>query len=169
MHPVQASPAVAEQAFTFLLARGFTLHERWVTGGESFRDGWRLTYASLSIQVIVQYMASAIVVISSDPPTLNTTSGAGAQTSPQITSAIVTLENESSQEHVSIWLPVDDSTDLQQGLKASHPDAIVSIVNNNGDGACNCSTDAHVNGKDSYNPISVAAVGSDIRTGPANS
>jgi len=27
----------------------------------------------------------------------------------------------------------------------------------------------HVNGKDSYNPISVAAVGSDIRTGPANS
>jgi hypothetical protein len=56
MHPVQASPAVAEQAFTFLLARGFTLHERWVTGGESFRDGWRLTYASLSIQVIVQYM-----------------------------------------------------------------------------------------------------------------
>jgi len=96
-------------------------------------------------------MASAIVVISSDPPTLNTTSGAGAQTSPQITSAIVTLENESSQEHVSIWLPVDDSTDLQQGLKASHPDAIVSIVNNNGDGACNCSTDAHAN------PFSVAA------------
>ena len=56
VHPVQASPAVAEQAFTFLLARGFTLHERWVTGGESFRDGWRLTYAGRSIQVVVQYM-----------------------------------------------------------------------------------------------------------------
>jgi hypothetical protein len=55
IHPLQASPEVAEKAFAFLASLGFTLQERWLTGGESFRDGWRLTFSG-PIQVVVQYM-----------------------------------------------------------------------------------------------------------------
>jgi hypothetical protein len=96
-------------------------------------------------------MANATVVITSEPPTLAITSDVGTTTSPQIASATVTLENESPQEHVSIWLPVDDGADLQRDLKGSHPNAIVSIVTHNADGVCDCSTDTHAN------PSSVAA------------
>lgn len=56
VHPLQASPTVAEVAFAFLAPLGFTLQERWVTGGESYRDGRRLTFSSPKIQVIVQYL-----------------------------------------------------------------------------------------------------------------
>ena len=86
-------------------------------------------------------MASATVVITSDPPTLATTSGVDANTSPQITSAIVTPDNESPQKHLSIWLPVNDSEDLQRTLEGSYPDAVISIVTNNADGSCECSTE----------------------------
>jgi hypothetical protein len=40
----------------FLAPLGFSLQERWVPGGESFRDGWRLTFSSPKIEVIVQYI-----------------------------------------------------------------------------------------------------------------
>jgi len=62
VHPMQASPEVAETAFTFLGQLGFTLEERWVTGGESFRDGWRLSYSSPHVQVFVQYLDSQFEV-----------------------------------------------------------------------------------------------------------
>jgi hypothetical protein len=55
-HPIQASTQVAEKAFGFLVQLGFTLVERWVTGGESFRDGWRLSYSSPEVCVTVQYL-----------------------------------------------------------------------------------------------------------------
>ncbi len=55
-HPMQANPDLAEGAFEFLITRGFTLEERWVTGGESFKDGWRLSYSSPAVRVIVQYL-----------------------------------------------------------------------------------------------------------------
>jgi hypothetical protein len=55
-HAIQVSPQVAEKAFGFLGQLGFTLLERWVTGGESFRDGWRLSYSSPGVRVIVQYL-----------------------------------------------------------------------------------------------------------------
>ena len=47
---------MAESAFEFLINRGFTLEERWVTGGESFKDGWRLSYSSPAIRLTVQYL-----------------------------------------------------------------------------------------------------------------
>jgi hypothetical protein len=53
---MQASPELAESAFAFLAQLGFTLEERWVTGGKSFKDGWRLSFSSPQIQVVVQYM-----------------------------------------------------------------------------------------------------------------
>jgi len=56
VHPEQAGPARAEAAFGFLISRGFACVERFVTGGHSFRDGWRLTYQSAELQVTVQYM-----------------------------------------------------------------------------------------------------------------
>lgn len=55
-HPLQASPTFAEEQFGFLLRLGYTLEERWVTGGDSFRDGWRLTFAAPAMKVIVQYL-----------------------------------------------------------------------------------------------------------------
>lgn len=95
-------------------------------------------------------MDSATVVITSDPPTLAMAPDVGS-TSPQIASAIVTLENDSPQEHVSIWLPVDSGEDLQRRLKGSRPKTIVSIVTHNADGMCDCATDTCAN------PFSVAA------------
>ena len=56
LHPIQASPALAETAFEFLLQHGFALRERWVTGGESFKDGWLLSYSSPKVCVTVQYL-----------------------------------------------------------------------------------------------------------------
>ncbi len=56
VHPYQASPAHAVAAFGFLAALGFACVERFVTGGVSFRDGWRLTYESVELQVAVQYI-----------------------------------------------------------------------------------------------------------------
>jgi hypothetical protein len=53
---MQASPEAAESAFQFLILRGFTLEERWITGGQSFKDGWRLSYSSPDVRVIVQYL-----------------------------------------------------------------------------------------------------------------
>lgn len=56
IHPLQASPLVAETAFAFLAQLGFTVQERWITGGESFKDGWRLKFAGPNVEVVVQYM-----------------------------------------------------------------------------------------------------------------
>ena len=55
-HPIQSDPHSAERAFEFLLQRGFTIRERWVTGGESFKDGWRLSYPGPKVGVTVQYL-----------------------------------------------------------------------------------------------------------------
>lgn len=62
MHPHQAGPGVAESAFSFLTTLGFTLQERWLTGGESFRDGWRLTFSGHRVRVVVQYLDAQLEV-----------------------------------------------------------------------------------------------------------
>jgi hypothetical protein len=46
----------AETAFAFLSAYGFELIDRFVTDGESFKDGWRLMYASPGVHVAVEYL-----------------------------------------------------------------------------------------------------------------
>ena len=56
LHPLQASPAAAEEAFAFLAALGFTLEERWVSGGESFKDGWSLSYRGPRVEIVVKYL-----------------------------------------------------------------------------------------------------------------
>jgi len=56
LRPDQASPARAEAAFAFLADLGFRPSERWVTGGQSFRDGWRLVYSAPALTVTVQYL-----------------------------------------------------------------------------------------------------------------
>jgi len=56
LHPIQVSPEFAEQAFGFLSGLGFRLDDRWVTGGSSFKDGWRLIYRSHNLEVRVQYL-----------------------------------------------------------------------------------------------------------------
>ena len=53
---------MAESAFAFLAQLGFSVEERWVTGGDSFRDGWRLSYLSPLVQVVVQYLDSQFEV-----------------------------------------------------------------------------------------------------------
>jgi hypothetical protein len=88
-------------------------------------------------------MTSATVVITSDPPTLAAPSD--VMTSSQITSALVTPEDGASEEHISIWPPLNDGHDLQRRLKGLYPDAIVSTVTNNADGACECSTESRAN------------------------
>ena len=55
LHPDQVSPAHAEQAFDFLLRRGFTLRDRFVSEGKSFKDGWRLSFESPAVLVTVEY------------------------------------------------------------------------------------------------------------------
>lgn len=55
-HPLQADPTFAEKEFGFLAQLGFVRDERLVTGGESFRDGWRLTFIGPKTKVVVQYM-----------------------------------------------------------------------------------------------------------------
>ena len=56
LHPDQASPARAERAFAFLVGLGFQNVERWISGGTSSKDGWRLVYASPSVSVEVRYL-----------------------------------------------------------------------------------------------------------------
>jgi len=56
VHPLQASPQFAEDAFAFLRPLGFTVHERRVTGGDSFKDGWLLSFAGPKIDLTVRYM-----------------------------------------------------------------------------------------------------------------
>ena len=56
LHPSQANPGFVEKEFDFLAQLGFALVERQVTGGESFRDGWRLTFIGREITVVVLYM-----------------------------------------------------------------------------------------------------------------
>ena len=52
----QFSPERAEEAFAFLAGLGFRNVERWISGGDSFKDGWRLVYASPSVSVEVRYL-----------------------------------------------------------------------------------------------------------------
>jgi hypothetical protein len=53
---VQASPQFAEDAFAFLRALEFSLRNRWVTGGDSFKDGWQVSFTSPNIELTVQYL-----------------------------------------------------------------------------------------------------------------
>lgn len=62
VHPEQASPKHAKSAFRFLAAAGFNLVEERSTGGDSFRDGWLLTYESREMRVVVQYLDSQLEV-----------------------------------------------------------------------------------------------------------
>lgn len=62
VHPEQASPAHAEAAFGFLCDLEFELVERHVTGGNSFSDGWRLTYESPSLRVSVKYLDAQLEI-----------------------------------------------------------------------------------------------------------
>ena len=55
-HHIQLSLAVAEEAFAFLTKLEFALKGRFVSEGQSFKDGWRLTFAGPRTRVIVQYM-----------------------------------------------------------------------------------------------------------------
>ena len=54
-HPDQSDPTRAETAFGFLVERGYRLDERFVSGGNTFRDGWRLVYAAQGATVTVRY------------------------------------------------------------------------------------------------------------------
>ena len=56
LHPDQASPDRAETAFRFLDDLDFIRGDRWITGGESFRDGWRLAYVCEAVTVTVEYL-----------------------------------------------------------------------------------------------------------------
>lgn len=92
-------------------------------------------------------MATATVTITSDPE---------VETLPQTVSALVTLGKLPSQEHVSAWLPSESSEtreDVQRRLKASHPDAIVSVVTDDSEGSCSCWTELTA----AEHPFSVAA------------
>jgi len=53
---LQASPRLAEDAFAFLGPLGFVLQERRVTGGDSFRDGWLLSFVGPKINLTVKYL-----------------------------------------------------------------------------------------------------------------
>jgi hypothetical protein len=80
-------------------------------------------------------MTTATVTITSDPE---------VATSPQVVSALVTLERSTSHEHVVAWLLSESSEnpqDVQRRLKASHPDAIVSVVADDSEGSCSCWTE----------------------------
>ena len=62
VHPLQADPGFTEERFAFLQRLGFEQTERWVTGGQSFKDGWRLTYERAPVVVTVQYLDSQFEV-----------------------------------------------------------------------------------------------------------
>lgn len=63
LHPDQASPGHAKAAFAFLEGLGFLIGDDWVTGGESYRDGWRLGYASETVTVTVEYLDQQLEVL----------------------------------------------------------------------------------------------------------
>ena len=60
LEPIHASPAYAEEAFRFLTELGFRLEDRWVTGGHSVRDGWRISYTASSVSLTVTYLDSQL-------------------------------------------------------------------------------------------------------------
>ena len=63
VHPLQASPDFAEAAFSFLDGLGFKVDDRLVTAGNTSRDGWRLSYSSLAMKVVVQYLDSQFEIL----------------------------------------------------------------------------------------------------------
>ena len=63
LHRDQASPSRAEAAFAFLRELGFRLGDPWVSGGTSFRDGWRLKYSAPALTVTVQYLDQEFQVL----------------------------------------------------------------------------------------------------------
>jgi hypothetical protein len=92
-------------------------------------------------------MATAIVTITSDPEVV---------TSPQTTSVLVSLEGLAPQQHIAVWFD-DQSSETREGfrrqLKDSNPSAIVSVVTNDSEGSCDCTSE--MNG--STDPFSIAA------------
>jgi hypothetical protein len=63
LHSDQANPQRAEQAFSFLSDLGFRIVERWISGGSSFKDGWRLRYASPVVSVEVRNLDMQLEVL----------------------------------------------------------------------------------------------------------
>ena len=63
LSPIQASPSHAEAKFGFLPALGFRLEERWTSGGQSFRDGWKLTYTSPAVRLVVSYLDQQLELV----------------------------------------------------------------------------------------------------------
>ena len=55
LDPLQARPDYAEEQFAFLGGLGFKQVERWISGGQSFKDGWRLVYQSSPVQLVIEY------------------------------------------------------------------------------------------------------------------
>lgn len=122
-------------------------------------------------------MATATVTITSDLEVV---------TSPQIVSVLVSLENSTPEEHVAVWVS-DESRktceDLQRALKGLHPGAIISVVANDSEGFCICSSELKANvaafsaaaavavvksswGWDQSDPILVRINGNEIRVRP---
>jgi hypothetical protein len=56
LDPIQAKPDYAEGQFAFLGGLGFRQLERWASGGQSFKDGWRLVYRSHLVEVSIEYL-----------------------------------------------------------------------------------------------------------------
>jgi hypothetical protein len=56
LDPLQARPDYAEKQFDFLAPLGFKQIDRWISGGESFKDGWKLIYQSNAVLVSVEYL-----------------------------------------------------------------------------------------------------------------
>jgi hypothetical protein len=56
LDPLQAKPDYAEEQFAFLDGLGFRQIERWASGGQSFKDGWRLIYRSGLVQISIEYL-----------------------------------------------------------------------------------------------------------------
>ena len=55
--------ARAEESFGFLGDLGFRIAERFVTGGDTNRDGWRLVYSTSTVSVTVQYFDMQLEVL----------------------------------------------------------------------------------------------------------
>ena len=116
--------------------------------GFSEYSGFKRRPGQLCVRSLrISNMATATVTITSDPE---------VETSPQIVSALVTTEGSPSQKHVAAWLPSESSEnpeDVQRTLKASHPDAIVSVVTDDSEGSCSRWTELTA----PEHPFSVAA------------
>jgi hypothetical protein len=61
-HSARSNTELVETAFAFLAPLGFELKDRWVTDGDSFRDGWRLIYSHQHVEVLAQYLDSQFEV-----------------------------------------------------------------------------------------------------------